>query len=394
MKHFKKTLALMLTVVMTVSLLVVPSFAAEAQDDPYASLKEGTGYVAIGDSYTRGYGASDHWEDQNFLNDDYGNFDCRNVDGSYPNRIAEAFGLYAPDDIRDTSAKMWPLAHNGVSVAYILDLLGIDDGYRDDEFTYQDENLLRRYATDLQYFGDPLSYTIDGQSTYGQTGEVMSARDMVKDASLFTVSVGQCYVFYKALINGLSKLDLSTTERARASIANIVSLLHRDFDYWKGAYTLLLDFIKENNPDAKVVLVGTMNPIQDVILSHDLAIRIGNTINIIMDLMNAYMKHCALKYGYMFVDISDIETPPVTKQISFEDISALEGTTEYSLVAHPTPKGHKQIADKIITAIERDLAKDSSGCLKKAEIHFAEIVDRFKEAFFRILHYLFGVVVD
>ena len=109
---------------MTASLILVPAFAEE---DPYAELKEGIGYLAIGDSFTRGYGAGDNWQDQIYLNEYPGESDnCRNVDGSYPNRVAEAFGLYAPDDIRDTDAKLWPLAHDAVSTAYVLDLLGIE----------------------------------------------------------------------------------------------------------------------------------------------------------------------------------------------------------------------------------------------------------------------------
>lgn len=238
MKRLSKILASILAVLMTASLLFVPSLAAEAQEDPYAQLKEGTGYVSIGDSFARGYGASDHFQDQIYRNDSYGDFDCRNVDGSYPKLIADAFGLNAPDDIRDTSAKTWPLAHDAVSTAYVLHILGIDDGYRDDEFTYKYSYMTERYETDLRYFGDPLSYSLDGNSTYGNTGEVMSVREMIKNASLITIGVGQTDVIYKAQIFGLNTLDLSDTASLPAGIANIISLLNRYFDYWKDAYPL------------------------------------------------------------------------------------------------------------------------------------------------------------
>ncbi len=390
MKRFSKVLAPMLAVLMLVSVLAVPSFAAEGADDPYAPLKEGTGYVAIGDSFTRGYGAGDNWHDEIYLNDDYGNFECRNVGGSYPNRIAEAFGLFAPDDIRDTSAKLWPVAHDAVSVAYMLDLLGIDDGFRDDEFTYQDKPMLSRYATDLRYFGDPLSYTIDGQSTYGETGEIMSIRELLKNASLITLGVGQTDVVYKAQIFGLNTLDLSDTASLPAGIANIVSLLYKYFDYWKDAYPLLLDFIKETNPDARVVLVGTMNPIKDATITDDVLLPIGNALNIIFDLMNAYSKRCALKYGYMFVDISDVETPSTATQMSIGHILSIEDSIEYALIAHPTQKGYAQIAERIITAVQRDLEKDASSGLNKVKIFFAELLDWFKFAVLRIAH-LFGI---
>ncbi len=387
MKRLSIILAAFLAVVMTLS-LCVPAFAAEAEDDPYAVLKEGTGYVAIGDSFTRGYGAGENWQEQIYLNDDYGNFDCRNVDGSYPNRIAEAFGLYTPDDIRDTSGKLWPLAHDAVSTAYMLDLLGIDDGFRDDEFTYQDGSMLSRYATDLQYYGDPLSLTIDGSSAYGKTGEIMSVREMLKNASLITLGVGQTDVIYKAQIFGLNKLDTSNASSIASGVANIVSLLYKYFDYWKEAYPLLLDFIKENNPDARVVLVGTMNPIKNATLSDDNAIPIGNAINIIMDLMNAYTRQCALEYGYMFVDISDVETPSAATQMSIGHILSISDPIEYALIAHPTQKGYSQIAEKIISAVKNDLENGSSGVLNKIEAFFANVFDWFRILFLKIAQFL------
>ena len=392
MKRSIKSLALLLAVLMAVSALAVPSFASDDQEDPYAVLKEGIGYVAIGDSFTRGYGAGDRWHDQIYLNDDYGNFECRNVDGSYPNRVAEAFGLYAPDDIRDTSAKLWPLAHDAVSTAYMLDLLGIDDGFRDDEFTYQDNPMLRRYAADLQYFGDPESYTIDGTARYGQTGEIMSVREMIKNASLITLGVGQTDVLYKAQILGLNTIDFNDTKKIPAGIADLIKRLYKYYDYWTGAYPLLLDYIKENNPDAKVVLVGTMNPLRNATLSDDIAIPIGHAINIIMDMINAFTKQCALKYGYMYVDITDVETPSVATRMSLGHIFGIEDSIEYALVAHPTQKGYAQIAERVINAVKRDLEMDAAQGTQKVKVFFAELVDWLKAFFARIVS-LFGVTI-
>ena len=381
MKRLSKSIAVILAVVMTASLLLVPAFAAEA-DDPYAVLKEGIGYLAIGDSFTRGYGAGDNWQDQIYLADTYGNFNCRNVDGSYPKRIADAFGLYSPDDIRDANAKMWPVAHDAVSTAYVLDLLGIDDGYRDEEFTYDQSDMKRRYETDLAYFGDPLSLTVDGTATYGQTGEIMSIRDMIKNASLITIGVGQTDVIYKTQIFGLNTMDLSDTAKIPEGVANILKLFNRYFDYWKGAYPLLLDFIKETNPDARVVLVGTLNPIKNATITDEVAIPIGNLINFIMDSVNAYTKTCAMKYGYMYVDISDVETPASATTMSIGHILSISDPIEYALIAHPTQKGYKQIADRIIDTVNKDLEKDSG--LGKVKAFFASVVEWFRTFFSKI----------
>ena len=387
MKKCTKIVSLFLAVLMAASLLSVPSFAAE---DPYAALKEGVGYVAIGDSFTRGYGAGDNWQNEIYLNDSYGNFNCRNVGGSYPNLVAEAFGLYAPDDIRDTSAKLWPLAHDAVSTAYMLDLIGVDDGFRDDEFTYDESYMRERYETDLRYFGDPLSYTLDGTSTYGQTGEIMSVREMLKNASLISIGVGQTDVIYKAQIFGLNTLDMSDTAGLPAGVANIISLLYRYFDYWKDAYPLLLDYIKENNPDAKVVLVGTVNPIKDATLNDEISVKIGSVLNVIFDSMNTYTKACAVKYGYMFVDISDVDTPSAVTTMSIGHILSISDPIEYALIAHPTANGYRQIAEKIIAAVKSDLEKDSAKG-KVAEF-FTKIIDWFKTFFEKITGFFTRVI--
>jgi len=379
MKRSNKVISVALSVLMLASLLLVP--AAAEQEDPYASLKDGIGYLAIGDSFTRGYGAGDSWEDHIYLNDTYGNYECRNVSGSYPNLVAEAFGLDAPEDIRDTSAKLWPLAHDAVSTAYILDLLGIDDGYRDEEFTYDKSYMMERYDTDLKYFGDPMSYAMDGISLYGETGEIMSVRDMIKNASLITIGLGQTDVIYKAQIFGFNTLDLSDVSSIPAGIANILSMLYNYFDYWKDAYPLLLDYIKENNPDARVILVGTLNPIKDATLNDDVSIKIGSLINFIMDTMNTYTKQCALKYGYTYIDITDVDTPASVTTMSLGHILSISDATEYALIAHPTPHGYEQIAEKIIAAVEKDLAKEQTTGLKGI---IAAIVDWFKAMFAKL----------
>ena len=390
MKKSTKIPALILALCMTASLFFPAAYAADGQEDPYAALKEGIGYVAIGDSFTRGYGAGDNWQDQIYRNEYPGDYDCRNVDGSYPNRVAEAFGLYAPDDIRDMDAKLWPLAHDAVSTAYVLDLLGIDDGFRDEEHLYSSGAMMRRYAADLQYFGDPLSYTLDGASTYGQTGEIMSVREMLKNASLITIGVGQTDVIYKTQIFGLNTMDLSDTASIPAGVANILKLYYNYFNYWKGAYPLLLDYIKEVNPDAKVVLVGTVNPIRDATATDDVAIRIGNLINFMMDSINAYTKMCAMKYGYIYVDISDVETPPSATQMSIGHILSIEDDIEFALIAHPTQKGYAQIAEKIISAVKNDLQKDA-GALGNLKAFFTKIIDWFR-TFFAKLTSVFGRV--
>ncbi len=353
MKKVSKLLALLLTVAMLASVMCLPAFA-DGEYDRYASLKEGTGYVSLGDSFARGYGASDHFLNQIYKLDDTNDPYGRNVDGSYPNLVAKAFGLYSPDDIRDTSAKMWNLSKDAVSVSYMLDLLGIDDNYRD-EFLYEYYPIMStRYSTDLYYFGDEQSYNVEGTGTYGKDGTVKSVRDLLDNASLISVGLGQADVVYKAQTLYFNTIDLSDTENLPSALATLISKLYEYYDYWKEAYPLLLDYIKENNPDATVVLVGTMNPIQNALISDDVLVPVGGALTIIMDLMNKVTKELAEEYGYIYIDITNVETPSTEQDLTLSYIMSLQGT-ESGLQAHPTPNGYAQIARMIVAAVEKTL---------------------------------------
>ncbi len=385
MKKTTKALAVILALLTTMSSFCLTSFAQDTQEDPYAKFKEGIGYVAIGDSFTRGYGAGENWQNEISRNDTYGDFECRNVAASYPNLVANALGLYAPDDIRDTDAEFWPIAHDALSTAYILDLLGIEDNYRDEEFLYARSYMTRRYETDLAYFGDPMSYAVDGQGTYDNTGEVMSVREMIKNASLISVQVGQADIVYKAQIFGLDKLNLGDIKSLPSGIGNIISLLFNYFDYWKSAYPLLLDYIKENNPDATVVLIGTMNPIKNATIADDFPLKIGGLINIIFDIMNAYTRFWAFKYGYLFVDISDVDTPSSVTQTSIGHILSLTDETEFGLQAHPNTDGYARIAEKVVKAIDNSLAKESLKTNFSFEALFLIIFDNLRTAFSKFI---------
>lgn len=349
---------MLLAVIMTASLLCIPGLA-ESADDPYAALREGMGYVALGDSFTRGYGATADgtWKSEIGKNetDEDGKLitdNCRNVTDSIPNRIAKEFDLRSPDDIRDTTARMWPVAHDAVSVAYMLDLLGIDDGFYDEPFAHNYTNMKLRYNADLKYFGDTSSFALDGKSAYGDTGEVMSIRELLKDARLITVQLGQTDVMFRALQFGLGGVDLSKAENLPGAAKDVIKILYEKFEYFKRAFPMLLDYIKDNCVDAKVVVIGTFNPMQNVMLSDEVFLPVGSAFNLITDTMNCFYKECAEKYGFSFVDISDVDTYTTEEDVSLSKMLSMElGGEEWSLRTHPTPSGYAQIARMVIEAV-------------------------------------------
>ena len=113
--------------------------------------KEG-GYLAIGDSISRGCGADGFHlaEDGTYLPDgegQYARYGLRNVLGCVPYQIAQAVGCKAPDDMTDQNATYWPFTYPGMTTAVTLDLMGIEDDFKDEKLNYA------YYKDMLNYFG-------------------------------------------------------------------------------------------------------------------------------------------------------------------------------------------------------------------------------------------------
>lgn len=384
MRKFSKAVSIILAVIMTATVIFIPGFA---EDNPYSELfKDGTGYVAIGDSFSRGYGASDHWQQQIYNNERYGTVNARNVDGSYPNLVAEAFGLNAPDDIFDKTAEFWPVTHDALSTAYMLDLLGIDDGYRDEELTYTDSLISNRYKTDLAYFGDSRSFNFEGTGTYDKEPEIIGIHDMLENAKLITVSLGQTDVMYKAMALGIYNADFSDVQKIISVVTKVVGMLYDNFEYWKKAYPLFLDYLKENNPDAKVVLLGTMNPFQNVMITDEILVPIGTALSTITELMNKFTKAYAEEYGYMYVDISNVEIASTMKDMSIGEIFAYEpGSVEFALLTHPNAEGYKQIARMIVDEVKKSVDSDKGIVSTTPKTYIRLDIGRFTDIDYVIL---------
>ena len=110
--------------------------------------------------------------------------------------------------------------------------------------------------------------------------------------------------------------------------------------------------------------------------------RVGSLLNGIMDSMNAYTRMCAVKYGYLYVDISDVETPASVTTMSIGHILSLSDPVEYALTAHPTPNGYTQIAERIIAAVEKNLTGGTTA-LDQIRGVFTTIIDWLRVLFFR-----------
>ena len=363
MKHnFKKCFACLLTFVFVFS-LALPAFAA-TKDTVRQYGKEG-GYLAIGDSICRGCGADGFYldEDGSYMPNgegQYGAYHIRNVEGCVPYQVAQAVGCTAPYEMADPDATYWPFAFPGMTTAVTLDLLGVDDGFSDEKLNYS------YYKDMLEYFGyeGSLPGVREGE-TYveGECGKCGNIIKLIERADLITVQLGMCDIFYRAyriisnggmLADGL-QFDLSSTDAIKNLLETAISEMKFGFEYWKNHYPMLLDKIKELNPDATIVIVGAFNLVNQLTITDDTSVPIGNIISGITDSMNKLYRQWAKEYNVLYADIANTETLATES-----DWSLLGDFKDNSFTGpHPSQKGYDYIVRQILAQLpEKEEKKD------------------------------------
>ena len=358
-KQSFKILSMLLSLALLLS-CAVPAFAATK--DNVTQYGQAGGYLAIGDSISRGCGAEGFYIGRNgeYLPDgegQYGEYDMRNVQGCVPYQIAQAVGCVAPMDMTDQSATYWPFTYPGMTTAVTLDLLGVDDGFTDEKLNYA------YYKDMLEYFGfegslpgvregDTVEAVAESRGAIGKCGNIM---ELIDRADLITVQLGMCDVFYRTyrivsnggmLADGMS-FDLSSPEAIINLVKTAVSEMWNGYEYWKANYPTLIEKLIELNPDADIVMVGSFGLVNELTITDDLLAPIGSAFSAITDSMNAQYKKWSKQYGIPYVDISNTET-----QAAELDWSLLGDFKDNTFTGtHPTQNGYDYIVRQILAAL-------------------------------------------
>lgn len=350
-KIIRRAISMLLAMLLTAACCSVATSAATVEN-VYQYGKEG-GYLAIGDSISRGCGSDGFYLDQDKASGgQYDLFYMRNVQGCVPYQIAQAVGCTAPDDITDQNATYWPFTYPGMTTAVTLDLLGVEDNFKDEKLRYA------YYKDMLQYFGYEGSFDGVRDGDYyveGECGQCGNIIELIQKADLITLQLGMCDIFYRAyriisnggmLKDGL-KLDLSSTDAIRALLKTAISEMKFGYDYWKEYYPVLLEKIIELNPDATIVMVGSFNVVNQLTITDDTIMPVGSVVSGITDSMNKMYRKWAKKYNVLYADISSTETLAAEN-----DWSIMGEFKNNSLVAtHPSQTGYNYIARQILAQL-------------------------------------------
>lgn len=354
----KKALSIFLCSLMIFSCFALLGSAA-TKENVFQYAQTG-GYLALGDSIGKGCGAEGSYIGSNGerltvenCGGQYNDNDCRYVLGSYAAQVADAVGCEAPADMNDQSGNFWPCTFGGMTTAVALDLYGIEDNYSDTTLNYE------YYDWVLEYFGyEGSSVGAKGETfdpaTDGVTGNII---DVTKKASLITIELGMCDIFYRTyrvvtngglLGDGLD-IDFTNLSAIKDILSIAVDLLNEGYDNWAKQYPLLLQRVKELNPDATIVMVGSFNMVNQMTILDQTMFPLGSLFSTFTDKMNKQYEKWAKEYDVLYADISNTEALCTQEDWALMG-KFLDGNCSFP-GSHPSMEGYDYITRQILNVL-------------------------------------------
>ena len=338
MKQSRRWLSALLALVMTAALLCVPTLAAEKNSFGIET------YVALGDSIATGL--NDHTGTNQ---DAYGSWE-----NGYTVKLAEKLGLlddadsYVPAGYReqyytspsDSGFRSW--AFPAMRTREILNQVDADYVYEKDRFA---------------------NYWLDNGELNERLGDVGAMiRADVADADLITLNIGSNDVLLSQLritaweiedelgVGSSAIVDLmksklgfgdaptlpeGTDENAIVTkfIPKFLANIAKGYGEFLKNIPAILSSLREQNPDAQIVVIGIFNPLHYTLSLTDgkLPVSLGEMLDGVMLPMNAALARDAAKYSCTYVDVTDV---PVDGSM------------------HPTNEGYADMAERIYAKLK------------------------------------------
>ena len=320
----KRTLALVLTVVMLIGVCSVGAFAATLENVQHYDT-----YVCLGDSIAEGFGPD---------NPDY--VGLKRVPFAYHSFVADAV----------TADNFYPMARPGGSTSEVLYFL---------------DNTV---AYDSSYFRIPIEQ---------EAAEALriQIRNAVKDADLITLNVGSNDIFTTTLfaVAGVLYAETEIPEDVQKMINNygdygqafqelilranklgrlpeVIRTFRETFtaayQQFRTNWNLICKSIYELNPDVTLVAVGFFNPVKSLRLTGTSLLEIGQIMDSAALMMNTFVKYNAdYSRQYLYADVYETEC---YKLLPVDDPNF--GATMVPNV-HPTHDGHRFMAEQIVKVL-------------------------------------------
>ena len=348
MKKIRRILSTVLVLAAILSCTAPGAFAASESTLIQYGVRDEIGYggyMAFGDSVTRGVVA-----ESLYVNDYYFFTEYRNVTNAYPNLLRQKIGCIAPEMMMGQDGKLldatyWPTCYSGQTLNTMMRWLGITE---------------RKDKSDFLWDNWP-----DFQKAYGTVDNLV---EKLKTCSLITVELGMCDVLFCSLLGLIDEgvqvarledvLGAAMGEMDAEKIGRVVEEVYTNFEYWKEEYPQFINFLRTQNPDATIVMVGAYNMAEGLRLSNDSVLPIGNALAAVTSLMNQQYQKWAQEYARLdgnifFADISNVETPILQNGFALDNTSMFDASMS---CCHPTKEGYAYICRQIISALPDDPA--------------------------------------
>ena len=327
MKMIRKLTALLLTILMA-ALCVVPTFAAPARYNTYSVIGDSiaAGYMLPG--YQFGGKKKAAWHLQ---------------EGSYPWYIARAVG----------ARKTYQMAHGGYRTSDVR--LILDDTYQGDfingrrlpsvgktrEVDWTAMNKLRREFRGNIAKSDLITVNI-GSNDATQAFAVL--RELMEDD--VSILQAQAQMGMDPLENlGVTLANAILLTGNSLTATRLIKLETDAFTQFSENFDTIIRELRNLNSHAKIVVMGIYNPVEvasiDTMLTN---LQYGQIVTPVFDIFNNYMQFLSpLKNEYTYVDMENIET--------YLGIGDLNANPELLMDAHPTARGHRQMADQVLAVL-------------------------------------------
>ena len=361
MKQHRRWLSLLLALVMTAALLCVPTLAVEKNPFGIES------YVALGDSAATGL------NDNNGTNQDaYGSWE-----NGYTVKLAEKLGLLDGADV---------YTPDGYGLQYYTS--PNDSGFHSWAFpAMRTREILKQVDADYQYDKDRFAnYWLDNNELDESLGDVGSMiRKDIAGADLITLNIGGNDVLLSQLritawdieddtgVGSSAIVDLMKSKLGFGSAPNLpegtdenaivakfipkfLANVAKGYAEYVKNVPAIITALREQAPDAQIVLVGIFNPLHYSLSLTDgkLPISLGEMLDGLLAPMNSVMAMNAAKYHCVYVDVVDEPT---------------DGSM------HPNNDGYADIAERIYAKLKDARVKTDFTDVQKLSDEFRTAVN-------------------
>ena len=249
MKHTKKLIALITTLVL---LLTTATLTSQAKTPQYKK------HVSFGDSVAVGFGPYN-----------YTNRGFSRVDFAFPALVSDSL-----------NAELVPLSRTGFRTQELRAML--DDTYKGDDYLFK---LGKDITPELISKYKPIF------------------KQQAQQADLITIQIGMNDAF--ALAKRKFEENPNNTPLA---VAEAIDAMWYGYTNFRENWDAITGKLLQLNPNAKIIVVGMYNPIKEIKLTDVNLIKLGQAADAITLAYNTYMqsqsKHAD---DYTYVDISDVE---------------------------------------------------------------------------------------